>query len=118
MLLHVLRLDLPDLGPAKSDAGVGDENINMVDAVLGRERLDCVARVGRNGGVNLDDKKRGPFCLGQLQENLGSFVVGVAIRGDDGVVGFGKIQFKEALANTSAGAGDKNNSTCHNVGTL
>lgn len=62
MLLHILDLDLGDLGPDVRNSSVGDNNVKMVDTE-GREVLHGVGRVSGDGGIDLDDVKGGAFSL-------------------------------------------------------
>ena len=85
MILHILDLDVGNLGPNVVNGGVGDDDIEMIDAV-GCKLLYSVGGVGGDGGVDLDDEKRSAVRLGRIDECFGSGVVGVAVGGNYCVV--------------------------------
>lgn len=114
MLLHILDLDLRNLGPNEGNPSISNKDINMIDA-MGCKLLYSVGRVSGDGGIDLDEEKRGAFSLGQIGESFGCWMIGVAIGGDDRVVWFGEVELEEAPANASVGAGDQHDSWCHNV---
>jgi hypothetical protein len=75
-----------DGGVRLSDAGVGDDDVEVGDAMLFRELLDGVEGVLLDAGVILDYDQAAARALRQLGEREGRWVRWVAVRGDDGLL--------------------------------
>ena len=85
MLLHIFDLDLGNLGPNVRYPSIGNNDVQMIDAMR-CELLHSVGRVSGDRGIDLDEEKGGAFSLGQVGESFGCCVVGVAVGGNDCVV--------------------------------
>lgn len=106
MALHVFRLDLRDGGPDVGHAGVGDDDVDMVDALV-LEGLDGVEGVLPDGSVDLDHDQLGALGRRELGERLGGRVVRVAVGRDDRVVRQPQVALQQALAYAPVRSGNQ-----------
>lgn len=101
VLGQVRSLGLGDLEESFGfeDAGVGDDNVKMGDALV-LDACDGVCCVGLRGAVDLDCDELGALSLGDVDKVLGVLANRVASSSHDGSVGPGKVFFDEATAET------------------
>lgn len=87
MAHDVFLLDVRDGGPDVGDAGIRDDDVEMVDAVVRFEGSDGIEGVLPDGGVDLDDDEFSAGGFGEVLQVCGGLVGRVAVGSDDGVVG-------------------------------
>ena len=82
------------------DARVGDDDVQVVEAMLGLKGLDCIAWVGLGFGVDFhnDEIARGVF--GEGGEGSGGGMKGIPDASNDGGIGAREVGGDEALADT------------------
>ncbi len=85
-------------GGELEDAGVGDDGVDVRDAVGGGEGGDGGLGVGLGGGFDLEEDDFAAGGGGERGECLGFLGVGVADGADDGGVGTREVLFDETLA--------------------
>ena len=79
------------------DAGVGDDNVKMGDALV-LDACDGVCCVGLGGAVDLGCDELGALSLGDIDKIFCVLAVRVTSSGYDGGVGSGQVLFYEATA--------------------
>ena len=114
MRLHILDLDVGDFGPDLGNAGIRNDYVKMLDT-MACKLFNGIGGVGGDGGVNLDEEKRGTFGLGQVEERFGCWMVGVALSTNDRVVRFGEVELEKTLTKASVGAGNQHDLWYHDV---
>lgn len=80
-------LDVFHQGVAFGVAGVGDDDVEVGDAMLLLKFLDGGEGVLFDGGVVFDEDEVGAFAFGEFGEGFGGGIGGVAVCGDDGLEG-------------------------------
>lgn len=85
-LLDVLDVDRLERRRVRADAGVGDDEVHMVDA-RGFDLLDRPGHVRLGRALDGYEEKSGASCGGQGFQVLNAFGVAVAHAADDDVVG-------------------------------
>lgn len=87
-----------DGGEVGGDAGVGDDDVEVRDAVGGLQGGDGGVRVGGGFAVEFHDDQSAGGAFGEVGEGAGGGVAGVADGGDDGRVGAEEVGCDEAVA--------------------
>ena len=103
MCLQICDFKVLDQGVRVRDAGIGNHEVEVVDALL-LELLDGLEGVRLDGCVGLDDDQLTIRARGNVGEGLRRDVLGIAIGGDDNVVRLREEQLQQALAQAAIGA--------------
>lgn len=90
-VFHVVDVKRLDGAEATRDAGIGDNEVELGDTMLGSEGIHGCSCVAGGRALDLDEDEITAFGLAELQEGLGSFRGGVADAADDDMVWAGEI---------------------------
>lgn len=105
MRLQVRNLKIPDKRVRCADTSVGDDEVNVLDALL-LQLLDGLRGVRLDGGVAFEHDQLAVSAGGELGQGLGGGVRRVPVEGDDGVGGLGEVELQQPFAETAVGAAD------------
>lgn len=98
MPLQVRGLEVCDFWPGVRDAGVGDHDVQVVDALLGGELFHGLEGVALDRGVGLDHDEPATWAGGEVGQGAGGGVSRIAVRGYDDVVGLCEVDLEKAFS--------------------
>lgn len=94
-------------GEVLADTGIGDDHVQMFNAVFPLKGLESSCWISGGLGINLDSDQVRGIALGKRLEGLGRSIRGIANGCDDGGVGTSKECLSQTTANATVGASNE-----------